>query len=132
MRNFLNFLKRKLFLYFAKWELSYISGTWYISESNILSSKNKKTTLKKLVIFRKMELSSHKPERQKLFILSEKQKNLTNFWPHAWKNKKPSLKKFAIFSEKKSKGFIIGKVTLSDPSRMWTINVRFIYPKSYY
>ena len=132
MRNFLHFLKRKLFLYFGKWELSYISGTGYISESNILSSKNKKTTLKKLVIFREMELSSHKPERQKLFILSEKQKNLANFWPHARKNKKSSLKKFAVFSEKKSKGFIIDKITLSDPSRIRTINVRFIYPKSYH
>ena len=70
LRNFLYFLKRKLFLYFGKWKplktfqetkLFNFFESSYISGGNFPSSKNeKKSFLKKLLIFVEIEISSPK------------------------------------------------------------------------
>ena len=53
-----------------------------------------------------MELSSSKLEKQIFLILSEKQKSLAHFWPHALKSKKPALKKFLIFPKKSQRALL--------------------------
>ena len=53
-----------------------------------------------------MELSSSKLEKQIFLILSEKQKSLAHFWPHALKSKKPALKKFLIFPKKSERALL--------------------------
>ena len=55
-RNFLYFLKRA-FLIFPEMELSILKNKKF-QEENFPSSKNKKITLKKCLIFREMKLSS--------------------------------------------------------------------------
>ena len=73
LKNFLHFIKRKLFLYFGKRKpekRAYIldNGTFlYFRKRNFPSSKNKKTTLKKFLILQEMELSSLKLKKYPIF-----------------------------------------------------------------
>ena len=65
-KAFLIFRQKVFFLYFRK--LNFFLKT-YISEENFLSSKYKKPTLKKFLIFQEMEPSS--PKLKKFLIFQE-------------------------------------------------------------
>ena len=70
-KKFLIFSQKKAVLIF--WDTFYFSGkagpkkTSYISGSNFQSSKNKKPTLKKLLIFQEMELFNPKLEKNLIY-----------------------------------------------------------------
>ena len=70
IKKFLIFSQKKAFLIFQKteppkkillfWETEILKSVLYFRKYNFPSSKNKKRTLKKILVFREMELSSPK------------------------------------------------------------------------
>ena len=65
IKIFIIFSQKKLFWYFGKWNFF---KTSYISEGNFQSSKSKKETRKKFLIFREMKFSSPKLKKLILFL----------------------------------------------------------------
>ena len=66
IKIFIIFSQKKLFWYFGKW--NFFKKTFYISEGNFQSSKSKKETRKKFLIFREMKFSSPKLKKLILFL----------------------------------------------------------------
>ena len=66
IKIFIIFSQKKLFWYFGKW--NFFKKTSYISEGNFPSSKSKKETRKKFLIFREMKFSSPKLKKLILFL----------------------------------------------------------------
>ena len=66
IKIFIIFSQKKLFWYFGKW--NFFKKTSYISEGNFQSSKSKKETRKKFLIFREMKFSSPKLKKLILFL----------------------------------------------------------------
>ena len=146
--------KPKLFLYFGKqkprknlfifqeWQVFYISGSNFPSSK----SKKKKTHWKSVLYFEECNFLAPSPKNKKLLKFSEKRKTFPFSRLKPEKTKKPAMKKFLLFSEKKvlplkttydftkksQELYFIDKITRSYPSRIRTITVRVINPKSHH
>ena len=92
IKKVLIFSQKKAFLIF--WEMEFFKKTSYISGGNLLSSLNKKTTLKRFLIFWETELSGPKLKKLHIFFLK---KNFLYFWRELYKIGKQTFFRFLYF-----------------------------------